>query len=344
MKELPECVKRLRRLGDGLETELSVLTGSTPQALTPEARNVLARCLRWVATSMDVLRHEPQTVKRWREAIRRNSGDTFYHMLAKLRADSEPGSLNALTANVLDWLANVPEEYETAPCASCGGLCPEGDCARPESVPDVASVVKATLRVAQECVEVGFTPSRIVERLRVYGVRVIMSDLHPYPEALSNVVEVNREYEATLRRERDQHQHSSDLQRCVIGEYCAVHEFVHGAEAEELRSGIEILIENGDEVEPVELQRFLDDVDARDSCAYAEARPIHQPVNDSRAALINCIALQGRELTELRRRVEEQDEAIAELEKDPHRETWDRLAKCVEDVLAINEKATKAKR
>lgn len=33
---------------------------------------------------------------------------------------------------------------------------------------------------------------------------------------------------------------------CVIGEYCHRHQFVHGAEAEELRERLEQVIENND--------------------------------------------------------------------------------------------------
>lgn len=54
---------------------------------------------------------------------------------------------------------------------------------------------------------------------------------------------------------------------CVIGEYCRRHMFVHGAEAEELRSRLERI---GDL--PSEVRRILDDVDARDSLAWLEHR------------------------------------------------------------------------
>jgi len=64
----------------------------------------------------------------------------------------------------------------------------------------------------------------------------------------------------------------------VYRTYCLTHDFVHGAEAEELRSGIERLIERADadhDREPFvtvrELQRLLDKVNARDSLAFLEA-------------------------------------------------------------------------
>ena len=61
--------------------------------------------------------------------------------------------------------------------------------------------------------------------------------------------------------------------------YCADHEFVHGAEAEELRAGIERVIENlltdknrvSRSLVVERLQRLLDKVDARDSLAWREA-------------------------------------------------------------------------
>lgn len=52
---------------------------------------------------------------------------------------------------------------------------------------------------------------------------------------------------------------------CIIGEYCHRHGFIHGAEAEELRSRLESLPELPDAV-----RRVLEDVDARDSLAWRE--------------------------------------------------------------------------
>jgi hypothetical protein len=51
--------------------------------------------------------------------------------------------------------------------------------------------------------------------------------------------------------------------RCVIGEYCRTHQFVHGAEAEELRQRLEALDD------PI-VTAILDDVDARDSLAWIQ--------------------------------------------------------------------------
>jgi hypothetical protein len=58
--------------------------------------------------------------------------------------------------------------------------------------------------------------------------------------------------------------------KCVIGEYCRRHQFIHGAEAEELRKRIEELLAEG-YVDGDAVQRVLDAVDARDSLAYLEA-------------------------------------------------------------------------
>jgi hypothetical protein len=59
------------------------------------------------------------------------------------------------------------------------------------------------------------------------------------------------------------------MARCVIGKYCRRHQFIHGAEAEELRERIEALLAAG-YVDGDAVQRVLDDVDARDSLAFIE--------------------------------------------------------------------------
>jgi hypothetical protein len=59
---------------------------------------------------------------------------------------------------------------------------------------------------------------------------------------------------------------------CVFGEICARHGYLHGAEAEELREGIEALIAGEDDVTTGELRRLVERVDARDSVAYLEVR------------------------------------------------------------------------
>lgn len=60
--------------------------------------------------------------------------------------------------------------------------------------------------------------------------------------------------------------------RCrVYKEPCPVHDFIHGAEAEGLREGIEKLISDDGDVSAWSLRSLLDRVDARDSLAYREA-------------------------------------------------------------------------
>ena len=60
--------------------------------------------------------------------------------------------------------------------------------------------------------------------------------------------------------------------RCTVyATPCSVHDFIHGAEAEELREGIEKLMENEDAVKVRQLRSLLDRVDARDSLAYLES-------------------------------------------------------------------------
>lgn len=62
---------------------------------------------------------------------------------------------------------------------------------------------------------------------------------------------------------------ASKAAKCVIGEYCAQHDFIHGKEAEELRQRIEkMAAETRGRFHRQQLQELLDDVDARDSCAY----------------------------------------------------------------------------
>jgi len=59
----------------------------------------------------------------------------------------------------------------------------------------------------------------------------------------------------------------------IDGTYCDEHGFQHGAEAEELREGIEDLIAcYEDEVPTSVLEELLQKVDARDSVAYLEAK------------------------------------------------------------------------
>lgn len=60
----------------------------------------------------------------------------------------------------------------------------------------------------------------------------------------------------------------------VYKEICREHGFTHGCEAEELRKGIEVVMEDldTDDVTRHTLQRLLDKVDARDSLAYLEAK------------------------------------------------------------------------
>lgn len=67
-----------------------------------------------------------------------------------------------------------------------------------------------------------------------------------------------------------------DIHDAIKGEGCARHAGQkHGAEAEELRRGIEDILRNTDpKYLRTELQRLLDETDARDSLAYLEARDL----------------------------------------------------------------------
>lgn len=62
---------------------------------------------------------------------------------------------------------------------------------------------------------------------------------------------------------------------CRMGRYCSIHNFVHGAEAEELREKIKkLLVTPFDETDAYyvldRINSILDEVDARDSLAWAE--------------------------------------------------------------------------
>ena len=66
-------------------------------------------------------------------------------------------------------------------------------------------------------------------------------------------------------------------QSCIIGKYCSFHDFVHGAEAEEIRSKLIELIsklrsysfDREDQfVHYSHLEDLLNSIDARDSVAY----------------------------------------------------------------------------
>ena len=83
---------------------------------------------------------------------------------------------------------------------------------------------------------------------------------------------------ATLTRRMQEEapvlQVKTDVRGCqVYKEECKEHGFVHGAEAEELRKGLEALIEDHpDRRWTDKVQNLLDRVDARDSLAYLEAQ------------------------------------------------------------------------
>ena len=65
------------------------------------------------------------------------------------------------------------------------------------------------------------------------------------------------------------------MSKCpILSTYCEVHDFTHGAEAEELRKGIEWVLQNTADYDEMSeaLNALLDRVDARDSLAWIEAR------------------------------------------------------------------------
>lgn len=69
--------------------------------------------------------------------------------------------------------------------------------------------------------------------------------------------------------------------RCPLSTPCVKHGYYHGAEAEELREGIEKIIEMAKPVRQDALRDLLDRVDARDSLAYLETRALHEKEEDA---------------------------------------------------------------
>lgn len=70
----------------------------------------------------------------------------------------------------------------------------------------------------------------------------------------------------------------------VYGQFCLEHNFVHGAEAEELREGIEGILDTmatGDTLTANRLRALLNRVDARDSVAYGAHRKQTEAVDDT---------------------------------------------------------------
>ena len=58
----------------------------------------------------------------------------------------------------------------------------------------------------------------------------------------------------------------------VYGKVCPEHGFIHGAEAEELRKGIELILRRPALPHRLALIELLDRTNARDSLAYLEAK------------------------------------------------------------------------
>ena len=92
---------------------------------------------------------------------------------------------------------------------------------------------------------------------------------------------------------------------CIIGKFCARHEFVHGAEAEELRKKLERFAETSDITGEANWARtILDETDARDSCAWVEVnRAVNEGETDpwAESALATLQAENAELLTDLDR-------------------------------------------
>lgn len=83
---------------------------------------------------------------------------------------------------------------------------------------------------------------------------------------------------------------AEQTRRCIIGDYCQIHGFIHGAESEELRAALEKLIAEAKDqrssLSRGDVTDLLNRIDARDSLAYldAKARGENGPAADQTAA------------------------------------------------------------
>lgn len=64
------------------------------------------------------------------------------------------------------------------------------------------------------------------------------------------------------------------MSKCTMKNFCLVHNFTHGKEAEELRVGIQEIVDTCEYYDNIldRLQDLLDSVDARDSLGYLETQ------------------------------------------------------------------------
>lgn len=107
----------------------------------------------------------------------------------------------------------------------------------------------ANRRLRQECDSLNAAVEQLAGDLR--------ASAEDYGDAKERIAELEGEIVA-LKKAADR-----PKSQCVIGEYCHRHGFIHGAEAEELRCRLAKLTRK-------DVDRVLEDVDARDSLAWLE--------------------------------------------------------------------------
>lgn len=87
---------------------------------------------------------------------------------------------------------------------------------------------------------------------------------------------------------------AAETPTCVFGVFCRRHGFIHGAEAEELRQRVETILDQvdhegddaGEELDRA-LRIMLDEVDARDSLAWIEAKDATSESRDESADAVD---------------------------------------------------------
>ena len=79
----------------------------TPSAVMPAEQTHVTVSLATLERLGIHLDPVPECFVKWNEARKGDMGDTFHHMLARLRDGAEPDSLNALTADALSALAKA---------------------------------------------------------------------------------------------------------------------------------------------------------------------------------------------------------------------------------------------
>lgn len=170
-------------------------------------------------------------------------------------------------------------------CVNCGSeRCHNLGCCDDGSMRELATQVAENREELKTMSAIIREARAVLERAETEELTDVQAEVEHQAQLLETLDRINAENEELLM----------SAARCIGGlgvrlqnaeRICTVHGNVeHGAEAEELREGIEALIEqarSGKRVGPQDLQQLLDSVDARDSLVFAEnetARATHPSV------------------------------------------------------------------